>query len=163
MSDQIVVVLTLVVMLVGLAGVVIPFIPGVIVVGAAAIVSTFVFGITASGWLLVGTVALIALGGAGASMALPARRGLRGDAARSSLALAAALGLVGFFAIPIVGLPLGALGGLFIGELNRHGDRSRAWASTLDVTKAYGLGVLVELGAALLIIAIWLPGAVLRL
>jgi uncharacterized protein len=163
MSDQIVVALTLVVMFVGLAGVVIPFVPGVIVVGAAAIVSTFVLGISAGGWLLVITVGLIALGGAGASMALPARRGLRGDAARSSIGLAAVAGLVGFFAIPIVGMPLGALGGLYLGELQRHGDRTRAWASTLDVLKAYGLGVLVEFGAALLIIAIWLPGTLLRL
>lgn len=163
MSDEIVVALALLVMLGGLAGVVIPFIPGVIVVGLAAVVSTFALGINAAGWLMVATVTLIALGGAGASMALPARRGLRGDAARSSLGLAAVLGLVGFFVVPIAGMPLGALGGLFLGELQRHGDRTRAWASTLDVLKAYGLGVLVEFGAALLIIVIWLPGTLLRL
>lgn len=163
MSDQIVVALTVLVMLVGIAGVVVPFLPGVFVVGAAAIVSTFVLGVDASGWLLVITIGLLTLGGAGASMALPARRGLRGDAARSSLALAAALGIVGFFVLPIVGMPAGALGGLYVGELQRHGDRARAWASTRDVLRAYGLGVLVEFGAALLIVAIWLPGTLLRL
>lgn len=163
MSDQIVVALTVLVMLVGLAGVVVPFVPGVLLVGAAAIVSTFVLGISPGGWLMVATVGLIAVGGAGASLALPARRGLRGDAARSSLGLAAALGIVGFFVVPIVGLPLGALGGLYLGELQRHGDRGRAWASTRDVLRAYGVGVLVEFGAALLVIAIWLPGTLLRL
>lgn len=163
MPDQLVVVLTLVVMFVGLVGVVVPFVPGVIVVGAAAIVSTFVFGVTPAGWLFVATVALIALGGAGASLALPARRGLRGDAARSSLGLAATLGIVGFFVVPVVGLPLGAVVGLYLGEHQRHGDRQRAWASTLEVVKAYGLGVLVEFGAALLIIVLWLPGALSRL
>ncbi len=162
MSEQIVVVLTLAVMLVGLAGVVIPILPGVVLVGVAAIVSTFVLGISASGWLMVVTIALITLGGAGASIALPARKGLSGDAARSSLALAAALGVVGFFVIPIVGLPVGALGGLYLGELQQHHDRRRAWASTRQVLRAYGLGVLVEFGAALLIIVIWLPGTILR-
>jgi uncharacterized protein YqgC (DUF456 family) len=162
-GDQIVVALTLLVMIVGLAGVVVPLVPGILVVGLAAVVSTFALGIDASGWLLVATVTLITLGGAGASMALPARRGLRGDAARSSLALAAALGLVGFFVIPVVGMPVGALGGLYLGEINRHGDRARAWVSTRDVLRAYGLGVLVEFGAALLVIAVWLPGTLLRL
>jgi uncharacterized protein len=161
--DQLVVALTLVVMFAGLIGVVVPFIPGVVVVGTAAIVSTFVLGITPAGWLMVATIGLLTLGGAGASMILPARRGLRGGAARSSLALAAAVGMVGFFAIPIVGLPLGALGGLYLGELNRHGDRTVAWAHTLDVLKAYGVGVLVEFGAAVVIVAIWLPGTLLRL
>lgn len=163
MSDQIVVMLTLLVMIVGLAGVVVPLVPGILLVGLAAVVSTFALGIDASGWLMVGTITLIALGGAGASMALPARRGLRGDAARSSLALAAALGLIGFFVIPVVGMPVGALGGLYLGEINRHGDRARAWASTRNVLRAYGLGVLVEFGAALLVIAVWLPGTLLRL
>jgi uncharacterized protein len=162
-ADQLVIALTLVVMFVGLAGVVIPFVPGVVIVGAAAIVSTFVLGITPAGWLMVGTIGLITLAGAGASLMLPARRGLRGGAARSSLGLAAALGLVGFFAIPVIGMPLGALGGLYLGELNRHGDRTAAWGYTLDVLKAYGLGVLVEFGAAILIVAIWLPGTLLRL
>lgn len=163
MPDLLVVVLTMVVMFAGLVGVAIPVIPGVVVVGAAAIVSTFVLGITASGWLMVGTIALITLGGAGASMILPARRGLRGGAERASLGLAFALGLVGFFVVPVIGMPLGALGGLYLGELNRHGDRTAAWAYTLDVLKAYGVGVLVEFGAAILIIAIWLPGTLLRL
>jgi uncharacterized protein len=162
-SDQIVVAITLLVMFTGLVGVVVPFIPGVLVVGAAAIVSTAILGMSASAWLMVVTVALIALGGAGASLALPARRGLRGGAARSSMTLAGALGLIGFFVIPVVGMPLGALGGLYLGEHGRHGDHRRAWASTLDVLKAYGLGVLVEFGAAILIIAIWLPGTLLRL
>jgi uncharacterized protein YqgC (DUF456 family) len=162
-SEQIVVMLALLVMIVGLAGVVVPLVPGILLVGLAAVVSTFALGIDASGWLLVGTITLITLGGAGGSMALPARRGLRGDAARSSLALAAALGLIGFFVVPVVGMPVGALGGLYLGEINRHGDRARAWASTRDVLRAYGLGVLVEFGAALLVIAVWLPGTLLRL
>jgi uncharacterized protein len=161
--EGLIVALTLVVMFAGLIGVVLPFIPGVVVVGTAAIVSTFVLGITPAGWLMVATIGLITLGGAGASLILPARRGLKGGAARSSLALGAAIGLVGFFAIPVVGMPLGALGGLYLGELNRHGDRTQAWASTLDVLKAYGIGVLVEFAAAIAIVAIWLPGTLLRL
>jgi uncharacterized protein len=162
-SDAVVIGLTLAVMLVGLVGVVVPVLPGVVLVGAAGIVATFVLGIDAAGWVLVVVLAVVTLAGAGASYVLPTRKGLKSDVARSSLALAAALGIVGFFVIPVVGLVVGALGGLFLGELGRHGDRDRAWASTRGVLKAYGVGVLVELGAALLLVATWLVGTLARL
>ncbi|MEX1163065.1 MAG: DUF456 family protein [Nitriliruptor sp.] len=163
MSDAVIIGLTLGVMLVGLVGVVVPVLPGVVLVGLAGIVATFALGIDTVGWVLVVVLAVVTLAGAGASYALPAQRGLKGDAARSSLALAAVLGVVGFFVIPVVGLILGALLGLYLGEVGRHGDRTRAWASTRSVLKAYGVGVLVEMGAALLLIAIWLVTTLVRL
>jgi uncharacterized protein len=162
-SDAVIIGLTLAVMIVGLVGVVLPVLPGVAIVGTAAIVSTFALGIDTAGWALVVVLGALTIAGAGASLALPARRGLKGDAARSSLALAAGFALVGFFVIPVVGLILGALLGLYLGELNRHGEADRAWISTKSVAKAYGVGVLVELATALLLIAIWLPATLLRL
>ncbi|MEX1177970.1 MAG: DUF456 domain-containing protein [Nitriliruptor sp.] len=163
MTDVAIVVVTIVVMIVGLAGVVLPVLPGVALIGIAGIAATFALGIDAAGWALVVVLGVLTLAGAGASYALPTRRGLKGDAARSSLVLAAALGVVGFFLIPVVGLIVGALAGLFLGEIGRHGDRDRAWASTRSVLRAYGLGVLVEMGAALAIIAVWLVATLLRL
>lgn len=163
MTELVVVTVTLVVMLVGLVGVVVPVLPGVAVVGLAGIVATFVLGIDGVGWVLVAVLAVVTVVGASASIVLPTRRGLRGDAARSSLTLAATLALVGFFVIPVVGLPVGAVLGLYLGELGRHGDRDRAWTSTRGVLQAYGVGVLVELVAALLLVAIWLPTTLVRL
>jgi uncharacterized protein len=162
-SDAVIIGLTLVVMLVGLVGVVMPVLPGVAIVGIAGIVATFALGIDTAGWVLVIVLGLLTIAGAGASIALPTRRGMKGDAARSSLALAAVLAVVGFFVVPVLGLILGALLGLYLGELNRHGDGERAWGSTRSVAKAYGIGVLVELATSLLLIAIWLPATLLRL
>jgi uncharacterized protein len=162
-SDAVIIGLTLAVMFVGVVGVVLPVLPGVAIVGIAGIVATFALGIDAAGWVLVVVLGLLTVAGAGASLALPARRGLKGDAARSSLALAAVLALVGFFVVPVVGLILGGLLGLYLGELNQHGNGDRAWVSTKSVAKAYGVGVLVELATALLLIAIWLPATLVRL
>lgn len=163
MADGVVIALTLAVMLVGVVGVVVPVLPGVVVVGTAAIVATFVLGIDAAGWALVVAITALTLAGATASIVLPARRGRRGDAARSSLAIAAAGGLVGFFVVPVLGLPIGAVLGLFAAELRRTGDRDRAWNTTRSVVTAYGLGVLVELVVAIAIIATWLTATLLRL
>jgi uncharacterized protein len=162
-SDAVIIGLTLAAMFVGVIGVVVPILPGVAIVGIAGIVATFALGIDTAGWVLVIVLGLLTIAGAGASLALPARRGIKGDAARSSLTLAAVLAVVGFFVVPVVGLILGALLGLYLGELNRHNDRNRAWASTTSVAKAYGVGVLVELATALLLIAIWLPATLVRL
>ncbi len=163
MSDAVIIGLTLGVMLVGLVGVVVPILPGAVLVGVAGIAATFALGIDTAGWVLVVVLAVVTLVGTGASYVLPTRRGLKGDVAGSSLVLAGALAVVGFFVIPVVGLVIGAVLGLQLGEVARHGDRRRAWASTRSVLRAYGIGILVELGAALLLVAIWLVTTLARL
>lgn len=163
MSDGVVIVLTLLVMLVGVAGVVIPVLPGVLLVGAAGIVATFVLGIDPVGWALVVALTIVTGVGLVASYVLPARRGLRGEAARSSLWIAIVAAAAGFFVIPVVGLIVGALVGLFGAELSRTGDRDRAWATTRSVLAAYGIGIAVELAAALVAIVLWLGVTLVRL
>ncbi len=164
MTDLLIVAVTLAVMLVGLAGVVLPILPGVVVVGGAAIAGTFALGVdTAGGWTLVISIGVLTLIGAAASLVLPARRGLAGGAPRSSLGIAAAGAFVGFFVIPIVGLPVGAVIGLYAAEVNRTGDRTQAWSTTRSVITGYGIGVLVELVLSVLIVATWVTSAVVNL
>jgi uncharacterized protein len=163
-TDLLIVAATLAVMLVGLAGVILPILPGVVVVGVAAIAGTFALGVdTAGGWTLVISIAVLTLIGEAASWVLPAHRGLAGGAPRSSLGIAAASGFVGFFVIPVVGLPVGAVIGLYAAEMNRTGDRRQAWTTTRSVITGYGIGVLVELVLSVLIVATWLTSAVVNL
>lgn len=163
MGDTLVIVVTLLVMVVGIVGVVVPVLPGVPLVGLAGIVATFVLGIDVGGWVLVAVLAALTVVGTVASYVLPARQGVQGGAARSSLAVAGACGVVGFFVAPVVGLVVGAVAGLYVAELRRHGDRGRAWATTRTVVAAYGVGLLIELAAALLIAAVWLVTTLIRL
>jgi uncharacterized protein YqgC (DUF456 family) len=162
-SDGLIIVLTLLVMLVGLVGVVVPVVPGVVLIGLAGIASTFLLGVEGAGWALVVVLAFLTGAGAIASWVLPTRRGLKSDAARSSLVLALVGAVVGFFVIPVLGIVVGALLGLYLGEHQRTRDRQRAWATTVAVAKSYGVGVLVELAAGLALIAIWLTATLLRL
>jgi hypothetical protein len=68
------------------------------------------------------------------------------------------LGVVGFVVIPVVGLPVGFVAGIYLSELHRLG-REAAWPATVAALKAVGLSVLIELVAALLATALWVAGA----
>jgi uncharacterized protein YqgC (DUF456 family) len=162
-SESVVVAVTLLAMLIGIVGVLVPVLPGVVLIGVAGIAATFVLGIDAGGWVLVAVLAVITVVGAGASYLLPARRGLRGNAARSSLGVALVAAIAGFVVVPVVGLPLGAVVGLFTAELRRTGDRTAAWATTRSVLAGYGIGVIVELAAGLTLVALWLVTTLVRL
>ena len=65
------------------------------------------------------------------------------------------LGIVGFFVVPVIGLPLGFVLGIFLAELARTDGMPAAWASTVEALKATGLSVLVELASVLLAGAVW--------
>ena len=69
--------------------------------------------------------------------------------------------MIGFFVIPVVGLVLGFVAGVFASELISRRDRRRAWASTVHAVKGVALSVGVELVAGLLATAAWVAGVVL--
>jgi hypothetical protein len=75
----------------------------------------------------------------------------------SAVAVGGVLGVIGFFAVPLVGLVLGFVLGVWLMELRRLGPE-RAWPSTRSAIGAVGLSLLVELAAALLIAVLWLFG-----
>lgn len=64
-------------------------------------------------------------------------------------------GIFGFFIVPVVGLFLFFAGGLFVAERRRLGDNGAARSSAVRALKATGVGMLIELGLALLAAATW--------
>lgn len=74
----------------------------------------------------------------------------------------AALGIVGFFVIPVVGLFLGFILGVYVMERIRLGAHEHAWRATVAAIKASGLTILVELSFALLITGTWVVALILR-
>ena len=55
-----------------------------------------------------------------------------------------ALGVVGFFVIPVVGLFVGFVLGIYLAERRRVGQAD-AWPSTKAALRAVGLSILIEL------------------
>jgi uncharacterized protein YqgC (DUF456 family) len=68
------------------------------------------------------------------------------------------LGIIGFFVIPIIGLLIGFLAGVYGAERRRR-PHAQAWRSTLAAARASGLALLVELAGALVAASVWLVGA----
>ncbi len=142
--------------LVGLVGIIVPVLPGVVLVFAAILVWASELG-TRTGWIVFAVAALFLLVGAVAKYALPGRR-LKGAGIPSSTQwTGVAFGVVGFFVVPVIGLFLGFVLGMYVAERRRVGPAA-AGPSTRAALGAVGLSVLIELMSALLAVAAWVVG-----
>ncbi|MBO0678603.1 DUF456 domain-containing protein [Mycolicibacterium sp. S2-37] len=142
---------------VGIIGIVVPLLPGTLLVFAAIAVWAFVEQTTA-GWVTLGVVTVIL----GASLLIkylwPMRRMRAADVRTMSLLAGGVLGVVGFFVIPVLGLVIGFVGGIYLAELGVRRDQRVAWASTVHAIKGVALSMGVELAGALLATVAWVVG-----
>lgn len=150
------------VMLVGLLGTVVPIWPGVAVVWAAGLVYGLVAGFGTAGVVAFALMTGLAVAGTVAKVLLPVRTGARRGATLRTLGAAVAGAAVGAVVLPVLGLPVGALAGVWAAELARLGDAGQAWTSTLGILRSMGLGVLVEFGVGTAMLACWVVWAVAR-
>lgn len=155
--------LALAVMVVGMLGVVVPVMPGLLLVWLAACLSLLWQAGDTTGWMLVGLQTVLFALGTVATIYLPARTGRAGGFGARSAATTLLGAALGFVLVPVIGLLLGAAVGLYLGERSRLADHDAGLASTGQVLRAYGLGVLVELVLGTVMIATWLVAVLLRL
>lgn len=145
---------------IGLVGVIVPLLPGTLLVFAAIAIWAAVEHTVVS-WVVLGVVAAVL----GASLLIkylwPARRMRAAEIGRWTLVSGAALGVVGFFVVPIVGLLAGFVLGVYLAELATRRDQRRAWAATIHAVKAAVLSVGVELVGGLIATVVWVVGVVL--
>ena len=144
---------------IGLAGILVPLLPGTLLIWAAIAVWAGVVSTTAA-WVVLGVVSALLGAGILVKYLWPARRMRAADVSNRTLLAGAMLGVVGFFVVPVAGLLLGFVLGVYLAELAQRRDRRRAWASTVHAIKGVALSVGVELAAALLATASWIAGVV---
>lgn len=159
--DALGITLVVIVMLAGLVGTLVPVIPGLPLIWAAALVYGLGAGFTTIGWIAFATITALLVVGTVLKFVVPQRRARASGAPLRSLLAGAALGVVGFFVIPVVGLPLGALAGIFVAEGLRTGDWGVARAATKETIIGFGVGALIELGAGLAMVLVWFIWAVI--
>ena len=143
-------------MVVGLVGTVVPVMPGLLLMWGAALVYGIVVGFGTVGAVAITIISLLLVAGMVAGYLLPHRAGVRGGAAKSSLRLGILGAAIGFFVIPVVGLPIGGVLGVLIGEYHRLREWSAAWATTKRVLAGFGWAALAEFTAGVAIFATWL-------
>jgi uncharacterized protein YqgC (DUF456 family) len=141
---------------VGLAGVVVPLLPGALLAWAAIVVWGFTVG-TATGWAVVAMATAMIGVGQIVKYTIPGRR-LRADGVpQRSLAVGGLLAIVGFFVVPVVGVLIGFVLGIYASEVQRVGTQA-AWPSTKAALRAVGVSMLIELTSTLLAAVIWAIG-----
>jgi uncharacterized protein len=144
---------------VGIAGVVVPVVPGALLVWAAITVWALAIGSTTAFVALAVATALI--GGAQVvKLLVPGRRLLNAGVPRRSLFAGMALATVGFFVIPVVGFFLGFPLGVYLAERRRLGRHACARHSTEQALRAVGLSILIELSATALAAGVWVLAVV---
>jgi len=143
---------------VGLVGILVPILPGSVLVLAAVLVWA-VLTSTPTGWAVFAVAALLLAAGAVVKYAVPGRRLKADGVPNRTLLTGAVLGVVGFFVIPVVGLLIGFVLGVYLAELQRVG-RDLAWPTTRSALRAVGVSILIELGAGMLAALTWLVGAI---
>jgi uncharacterized protein YqgC (DUF456 family) len=144
--------------LVGLVGIVVPVLPGTMVILAAILVWAIVTGSPAA-WFTFGGVTLLLGAGAVVKYAVPSRRLQAVGVPTRTVVVGGLLGVVGFFVIPVIGLLVGFVLGVYLSELQRVG-RAHAWTTSKAAMRAAGLSMLIELTAGLAAAVTWLAAAV---
>lgn len=142
------------VLLVGVAGTVLPVLPGLALELAAVFVWALVEN-TAPAWSTATVALAVAIAGTVIKYLVPGRRLKAAGIPRITLYFAGGLAIVGFFVIPVVGAPLGFVLGTYLAERRRLGA-DQAWPSTTRSLQAVVLSVGIELAAGLIVFGLWL-------
>ena len=144
---------------VGLVGILVPVLPGgLLIVGAILVWTVDLGGGTA--WTVFAVATTLVVLGAVVKYVVPGRRLKDAGIPASTQWTGVALGVVGFFVIPVLGLFVGFVLGVYLAERRRLGPVA-AGPSTRASLRAVGLSILIELLAGLLAAGTWLVGVAL--
>ena len=160
MNETLLVLLVALALIVSAAGIIVPVLPGTLL----ALAALFVWALVAGGgaWAAFGVMALLIGMGQVLKYLLPHRSMTAAGVPGRSIVVGGIAAIVGFFVIPMVGLVVGFLGGVYVAEHARLRDWNRAWNSTWVAMKATGFSILIELAALLLAASVWV-GALIAL
>jgi uncharacterized protein YqgC (DUF456 family) len=146
--------------LIGVLGVLIPVIPGLVLCWLGVVLWALLGDAGAERWVVLALATVIALAGTVVKYLWPGKRLKDTGVPTSSMLAGGVLGLIGFFVVPVVGLVLGFVLGIWLAERLRLGP-GQAWPSTRGALGAVGLSLLVEFAAALGVAVVWVFGLVL--
>ncbi|GAB4399685.1 MAG: hypothetical protein OHK0052_23230 [Anaerolineales bacterium] len=150
--------LTLVMLLVGLLGLIIPIFPGMVVMWLA----TLIYGLVAvsigfdtfNGWLF-GLITVLMLVGTTVDNVIMGAGARQTGAAWRSIILASVAGLLGTFVLPPIGGLIAAPVSLYFLEYRRTGDKQKARETVKGLAIGFGLTFVVRFFIGLMMIFFW--------
>lgn len=153
--NNIVLALTLLAMLIGLIGIVLPVIPGTIVIFVAALIYALVEGFHIVGWPTLVVLGLLTLVATTADLWASSVGAKVGGASGWSVVVGLVGGLVGFVVLNLLGAILGAILGVLLTEIIRVGDLKHAFKAGGGWILGWVLSTVVQLGIGLVMVAIF--------
>lgn len=141
-------------LVVAAVGILIPVLPGTFLALGALLVWAIATG-GAIAWTAFGVMALIIGAGQVLKYLLPHKSLTAAGVPGRSIVVGGVAAIIGFFLIPVVGLIVGFIGGLYVAEHVRLREWALAKESTWAAMKATGFSILIELGALLAASAVW--------
>jgi uncharacterized protein len=143
----------------GVVGVVIPVVPGLLLSWFGVLLWAVLSGAGPLRWVVLAIATVVALVGAAIKYLLPGKRMKRVGVSNSALFAGGVLGLVGFFLIPVIGVVIGFVLGVYLVERVRLGP-GRAWPSTREALIGAGMAMLIEFTTSLAVAVVWVFGLV---
>jgi uncharacterized protein YqgC (DUF456 family) len=147
-----------IVIVIALAGTILPVLPGVVLLAGATLVWAISVG-GATAWACFAAIALVLAVGQVVKYLVPGRRLSASGVPSTTLWIGAAGAVVGFFVVPVVGAFAGFPLGIYVAERYRLGGEA-AGPATIAALKAVGLSILIEFTAGVLAAGIWVAGVV---
>ncbi|MCX6404077.1 MAG: DUF456 domain-containing protein [Actinobacteria bacterium] len=145
-------------MAIGIIGTLIPVLPGLFLVWLAGLAWAILDGADTTHWIIFALMTVIFLIGFGLSLYIPAKSTKGESAPKWTFLVASVFALIGFFVIPIVGLPLGFIFGVFFCQLIAGREFHRALRATGTTLKAIGLVSLIHFACGIAIASAWAFG-----
>ena len=148
------------VMLFGLAGLIIPLLPGLLIIWIAALVYGLVTKFTLGSGVIFGLMTILMLVGSVIDNVIMGASARQQGASWIAIAIATFLGILGSILFPPFGGLVAALVGIFAYEFFRLRD----WRKALDSTKGMALGcgwsTVTRAGMGALMIGLWILWAI---
>jgi len=145
---------------VAITGTVIPVLPGALLAGTAVLV----WALVESGplaWTVFTAVLLVLLAGQVLRYLIPGTSLRQAEISGWIIAAASILAIIGFFVVPVIGLPLFFVIGIWLGVVGQSKQVAGSGRRAATALRAVGVGILIEAGSVLLAMGVWLSGLVI--
>lgn len=151
--------LLLLVMLVGLAGVVVPVLPGLALINAA-VLGWALYERSTVGWVTLAVCLAVWAVAFALQYLVPGKRLVAAGVPTWVVGVAGVAGVVGFFVVPVIGLPLFFVGAVYLVQSLRARHLGSSVGSTWQAILAVGISQLIELTGAMVcvityVVAFW--------
>ncbi len=162
MSEWLLVTLVALTILVGIVGTIVPVIPGLLLSWAGILAYALTRGFGVVGWIVMAIVTALLGVGTYCGFRIPQRDAAAIGVTKKEQLFALAVGIVGFFVVPIVGLPLGFVVGVYAARRYVTGDATTSWESTLTIVGSLLKAAWVQALFGMAMGAVWAVWVIVR-